>query len=109
MPLQEIGRMSLKCSGGFVAKIQFVYVGDDGKKKTTGKSGDITLGRTKTVDPGSLGVPDGKVVYLKAFVKWGKDKEAKQPFQYRSGDPATADYVISGTTLSNDLAFKGIS
>ena len=44
MPLQKIGKMTLKNSGGFVARIQFSYLDDNGEKKLTGQSGDITLG-----------------------------------------------------------------
>lgn len=109
MPLQEIGKMSLKCSGGFVAKIQFVYIDGEGNRKTTGRSGDITLGRTKTADPGDFGVPDGSLVYMKAFVVWGKDNEADKAFRYKNGEPVTAHYTISGTTLNNDLGLTGIS
>ncbi len=109
MPMQAIGKMSLKNSGGFVAKIQLSYVGSDGKKRTTRKSRDITLGVTKTVDPANLGVPDGATVYMRAFVVWGNDKQAEQPFVYRSGEPLTAHYVISGTTLNNELGFIDVS
>jgi len=109
MPLQKIGKMSLKCSGGFVAKIQFVYIDENGQRSITGKSGDIPLGQTKTVDPGTLGVPDGSLVYMRAFVVWGKDNEAKQGFKYTKGDPVTAHYNISGTTQDNDLGLTGIS
>ena len=109
MPLQEIGKMSLKNSGGFVAKIQFVYIDDEGHRKATRKSGNITLGRTKTVDPADFGVPDGSLVYMRAFVVWGKDNEASRAFMYRKGDPVTAHYTISGTTLNNDLGLTDIS
>lgn len=109
MPLQKIGKMSLKCSGGFVAKIQLVYIDENGQRKTTGKSGNIPLGQTKTVDPASLHVPDGSLVYMRAFVVWGKDNEANQCFQYTKGEPLTAHYNISGTTLNNDLGLTGIS
>ena len=109
MPMQTIGKMSLKCSGGFVAKIQFVYIDDDGERKTTGKSGDIPLGQTKTVDPGDMGVPDGSLVYLKAFVVWGKDNNASRAFLYKKNDPGIANYNISGTTLNNDLGLTSVS
>ena len=55
MPLQKIGKMSLKNSGGFVARMQFSYLDNDGNKQLTGQTEDITLGFTKTVDPGDLG------------------------------------------------------
>jgi hypothetical protein len=103
VPLQKIGKMSLKNSGGLVIRIQFSYLDDEGEKKLSKQTGDITLGRTETVDPADLGVPDGSMVYMHAFVVWGTDNEAKRAFTYEKGNTTTAHYNISGTTLSNDL------
>lgn len=109
MPLQKIGKMSLKNSGGFVARIQYSYLDDEGNKQLTRQGGDITLGRTDTVDPGDLGVPDGSMVYMHAFVVWGTDNEAKRAFQYEKGNVSVANYNISGTTLNNDMGLVDIS
>jgi hypothetical protein len=109
MPMQKIGKMSLKNSGGFVARIQFSYVDDEGNKQLTKQSDDITLGFTKTVDPGDLGVPDSSMAYMHVFVVWGTDNEAKRAFLYEKGNPTTAHYNISGTTLNNDLGLTDIS
>jgi len=108
MPIQEIGKMSLKNSGGFVARIQFSYMDDNGEKKLTGQTGDVLLGGTKTVDPGELGVPDGSMVYMHVFVVWGTDNEARRAFTYKKGNVSTANYVITGTTLNNDLGLVDI-
>ena len=48
MALQKIGKMSLKNSGGFVARVQFSYLDDDGEKHLTRQSSDILLGQTKS-------------------------------------------------------------
>jgi hypothetical protein len=109
MPLQKIGKMSLKCSGGFVARIQFSYMDDDGEKKLTGQSGDVPLAQTKTVDPGDLGVPNGSMVYMHVFVVWGTDNEARRAFTYEKGNVSVANYVITGTTLNNDLGLVDVS
>jgi hypothetical protein len=109
MALQKIGKMSLKNSGGFVARVQFSYLDDNGEKQLTGQSGDITLGFTKTFDPGEMGVPDGAMVSMHVFVVWGTDNEAKRAFLYEKGNPTVANYDISGTTLSNDLGLVSIS
>lgn len=109
MPMQKIGKMSLKNSGGFVARIQFSYLDNDGNKQLTKQSGDIPLGQTKTVSPGDLGVPDGSMVYMHVFVVWGHDNEANRAFLYEAGNVSVANYNISGTTLSNDLGLTGIS
>ncbi len=109
MPLQKIGKMSLKNSGGFVTRIQVSYLDDDGEKKLSRQTGDITLGRTETVDPADLGVPDGSMVYMHAFVVWGTDNEAKRAFLYEKGNTVCAHYNISGTTLSNDLGLVEVA
>jgi len=107
--MQKIGKMSLKNSGGFVARIQFSYLDDSGEKKLTSQTGDITLGFSKTVDPGDLGVPNGAMLYMYVFVVWGTDNEAKRAFVYEKGNVSTASYVITGTTLNNDLGLLEIS
>lgn len=109
MPMQKIGKMSLKNSGGFVTRIQFSYMDDNGEKKLTGQAGDVPLGQKMTTDPGDLGVPDGSMVYMHAFVVWGTDNEARRAFVYEKGNTTVANYNISGTTLSNDLGLVDVS
>jgi len=109
MPLQEIGKMSLKNSGGFVARIQFSYMDDNGEKELTGQTGDVVIGQTSTSDPGSLGVPDGATVYMHPFVIWGADIEARQAFTYKKGNMSVAHYNITGTALGNELALIDVS
>lgn len=103
-----IGRFSLKNNGGFVCKLQFTYVDDNGNKNHVDGLGNLTLGFTDSADPGDYGVPDGADVSLYVFVVWGTDNEAKQTFTYKKGSTVTANYVISGTTLSNTLAVINI-
>ncbi len=109
MAMQRIGKMSLKNSGGFVARAQFSYLDDNGEKRLTGQSGDIALGASKTLDPGEMGVPDGSLVYMHVFVVWGKDNEASRAFLYEKGNVSVAQYNISGTTLANDLSLIDVS
>lgn len=109
MALQKIGQMSLKNQGGFVTRLMFSYIDDNGEKQLSGHTGDITLGFSKSADPGDLGVPDGSVVSMYAFVVWGRDNEAKRVFLYEKGNPNTAHYNISGTTLDNELGLVDIS
>jgi hypothetical protein len=109
MPLQEIGKMSLKNSGGFVARVQFSYMNDDGEKALTGQSGDVLLGQTSIIDPADLKVPDGSMIYMHVFVVWGTDNEARRAFIYKKGNVSVANYNISGTTLNNDLGLVDIS
>lgn len=109
MPMQSIGSMSLKNSGGFVARIQFSYLDENGDKKLTGQSSDVVLGQTLSMDPGDLGVPEGSWVYLHVFVVWGTDNEANRAFIYEKGNTSAAHYNISGTTLANDLGLVDVS
>ena len=108
MPVQKIGKMSLKNSGGFVARIQFSYLDENGEKKLTTQSGDVLLGQTSTQDPGDFKVPDGAMVYLYVFVVWGTDNEARRAFIYEKGNTSVASYNISGTTLNNDLGLTDV-
>jgi hypothetical protein len=85
-----------------------VYTDDQGNRNHRDGTGDITLGFTKTADPGDYGVPDGADVSLYAFVVWGSDNEARQIFTYHKGSPVQANYVVTGTTLNNDLALINI-
>ncbi|NRN28207.1 hypothetical protein HHJ84_07980 [Photorhabdus heterorhabditis subsp. aluminescens] len=109
MEFQQIGQMSLKNSGGFVTRVLFSYIDSDGEKYLSKQSEDITLGVKKTIDPGDLGVPDGATVYMHVFVVWGRDNEAHQVFSYKKGSQAIANYMISGTTLNNDLGLIDIT
>ena len=104
MAMKEIGKFTLHNGGGFVARGEVSYMDpDDGSRKLSGSAGDLTLGRTYDVSPGALGVPDGAIVDLYVFVVWGSDNEARQSFIYRSGSTVSANYTITGTTLSNTL------
>lgn len=107
--MQEIGKFNLRNQGGFVTRLEFKYLDEDGNKIHKKGTGDITLGKSKIADPGDYGIPDGSVVILYAFVVWGSDNEANQSFIYKKGSNKVANYVITGTTLSNSLGYTGIS
>jgi hypothetical protein len=107
--MREIGKFCLKNNGGFVCKLQFVYWDENGEKHHVDGGGNITLGFSDTQDPGAHGIPDGANVALYVFVVWGSDNEAPQMFTYRSGSASTANYSISGTTLSNSLGLVSVS
>ncbi len=113
MAMQKIGKMQLKNTGGFVARIAFAYLDVNGNQVWTEVAEksefDILLGRSSTVDPGDRGVPDGSLIYLHAFVLHGKGVLASRSFLYEKGNTAVANYVVSGTTLDVDLGLSGIS
>jgi hypothetical protein len=108
MAMKKIGRFSLHNGGGFVARGKVAWMNDDGEQQLTSDAGDITLGVTSDVDPGSLGVPDGSIVSLYVFVVWGTDNEARQSFLYEKGNTTVAKYTITGTTLSNTLGLISV-
>ena len=101
--MTTIGKVSLHNGGGFVARQMFTYLDENGEKKASKSSGDILLGQTQEFDPGDYGVPEGATFWSYVFVIWGYDNEAKQGFIYGKGNPETAAYTITGTTLSNTL------
>jgi hypothetical protein len=108
MAMTKIGKFTLHNGGGFVARGEVAYLDDNGEKKLTGNDGDILLGQTRDVDPGKLGVPDGAIISLYVFVVWGHDNEARQSFIFERGSRVTANYTITGTTLSNTLGLISV-
>lgn len=109
MALQKIGKMSLHNGGGFVARMKFAYVDDEGQKKNTNRTGDILLGQTKTATLDDFGIPDGSLVYMHVDVVWGRDNEGARAFTYEKGNTCTAAYTITGTTLSNTLGLIDVN
>jgi hypothetical protein len=104
----EIEFISLKNAGGFVCKQQFNFWDKDGWKHSSKRSNDILLGETDRRNLGDLGVPDGVNGVIEVIVVWGRDNEGKKLFTYRKGCNKTAYFVVSGTTLDNNLGFEGI-
>jgi hypothetical protein len=109
MASQKIGKMSLKNQGAFVVKLRFSYRDENDEKQLSAETGNITLGFTKTADPGELGVPDDTDVSLYASVVWGNDNEARRAFHYEKGNPNTAHFLITGTTLNNEIGLIRVS
>jgi len=101
--------MSLKNAGGFVARIQYRYVDERGERHLSEASKDITLGVTKTLSPDEFGVPCDALIAMHVLVVLGVDNEATQEFIFDPKSPLCAHYIISGTTLSNDLGLIDVS
>lgn len=106
--MQAISNFSLRNQGGFACKLQFVYWDQNGNRHHLDGTGSFPIGQTETADPGQYGVPDGAAVSLYADVVWGSDNIAAQMFTYQNGNAPTANYVITGTTLDNQLALLNI-
>jgi len=105
----DIQTFSLKNGGGFVARIHVIArlptstANVFGEQEVFEDQTDIPLGQEREVDPGTLGVPDGSQVTLRAFVVWGKDNDAPQAFIYKSSAKRKARYTITGTRAATEL------
>ena len=106
---QTIGKMTLKNTGAFVARIQFSYQDAQGNTQYSQPSDNIVVTKSKTIDPGTLGVPHGALISMHAVVVWGKDNTAPETFRYEQGNAIIANYAISGTTLNNSLTLIDVS
>ncbi len=106
---QKIGKVSLKNSGLFLAKIQFKYTDGQGVEKLSEKSENIVTSQTNVVDPGELGVPDGASITLKVDVVLGNDNTASNSFLYEKSNTLYANYEIEGTIFSNTLTFLNVA
>ena len=108
MSLQTIGYFRLLNEGGFIAKMKFNYIGDDGQSKATLQTGDIFPGQTMAARLADYGVPDGAVVYLQVDVVWDGQHKADEAFAHDKDGDGIACYAIAGTTASNRLALTGV-
>ena len=73
------------------------------KRKPPRAAATSCSGKLRNSTRATMGVPEGATFWSYVFVIWGYDNEAKQGFIYGKGNPETAAYTITGTTLSNTL------
>ena len=106
---EPIGRIELTNQGGFVVKMDFVFLARNGRHvRLPGSRKDITLGRSECQDPGDFGMPDCAEFTIHADVVWGRDNVGPVWFVYDPCSARKAKFTISGTTLHNRLGFNGI-
>lgn len=108
MALQQVGSFRLAQQGFYVAKTQFIYMDDNGQNVPSNTTGDELIDQTYTTDPGSLGVPDGSVVWFKLVVVAGYDAQSPQGFMYVSGNPNIATFTCTNVTVAPHLTYGGI-
>lgn len=108
MSLQTIGYFRLLNEGGFIAKMRFNYVDDDGQSKATLQTADIFPGQTMSARLVDFRVPDGALVYLQVDVVWDGHSRAEEPFAHDRISDGIASYAIAGTTASNTLSLIGL-
>ena len=104
VPANSIRYFKLTNKGAFVARINVQYTDPSTGTTTTwsNASGNITLGKSATVDLSKKNLKAGTKVKLVAVVVAGKNKTSKE-FIYHPQSTKTASFTISGTTLSNTL------
>ena len=108
----EVGKVSLENKGGFSLWLYAPWINNDGVEKG-GKEDKSYSDRfnnpsSRTVDPYDWGTSDGSWVRVFSYVASGKDKQGDEYFLYRRGNPKTAHYRHTGTTLINTLHFDGV-
>lgn len=107
MSLQTIGSFRLLNEGGFIAKMRFNYIDDDGRNKATLQTGDVFPGQEKAARLADFGVPDGALVYLQVDVVWDGQHKADEAFAHDKDSDGIACYAIAGTTAANTLNLIG--
>ena len=108
MSRQTIGSFRLLNEGGFIAKMSFNYIDDDGRSKSTLQTRDIYPGQTMAAKLTDFGVPDGALVSLQVDVVWDGQNKADEAFAHDRRSDGIACYAIAGTTASNMLALTGL-
>jgi hypothetical protein len=98
MAIQTVGSFRLAQQGFYVAKTHV----------PSNTTGDELIDQTYTTDPGSLGVPDGSVLWFKLIVVAGYDVQSPQGFMYVSGNPNIATFTCTNITVAPHLTYNGI-
>ncbi len=106
---QTVGYLKLKNQGGFVVRMDFLSGTDTSSlERNSGSRKAITLGYSETQSPGDYGVREGDICTVHADVEAGKDKQGTTYFVFRKESTQRANFIISGTTLDDELGFVGI-
>jgi hypothetical protein len=103
--MQEIGFFSLKNEGVFDVFLEAVYSVNGGPNVRVGPTTALgyPVNKSSTADLGKLGVPNGSVVSLYAIVVAGNNDQAKEQYVFQEGSSVTANYKITGITISPHL------
>jgi len=103
----EVGKVSLENKGGFSLWLYVHWLDNNGVKQEY-YSDRFNNPSSRVINPGDRGTPDGSWIRVFSWVASGKDKQGEEYFLYRNGNPRTAYYRHTGTTLSNTLHFDGV-
>ncbi len=108
--MQSIGKFSLGNQGGFDVKLQCVYWDENGNRILCAGTDSYPLGQSRSLAPCNANppVPDGSNVALYADVVAGNDQIGSPMFIYQQNSAVEASYLITGTTLNNDLKLTNV-
>jgi len=106
---EKVGNIAIKNQGGFHVRMDFQFIDPRGSSsRLRGSRKTIRLGRTETQDPGNYGLTDGALFTVHADVEAGSSKTGTIWLRYEKNNKRIARFLISGTTLDNELGFNGI-
>lgn len=108
--MKSIGKFSLENEGGFYVKLQCVYWDENGNQIQCSGSESYSLGQSRSLAPCNANppVPNGATVSVYADVVAGNSPLGGQMFTYQQDSPVEASYVITGTTLNNNLKLTNV-
>jgi FAD/FMN-containing dehydrogenase len=108
--MQSIGKFSLENEGGFDVRLQCVYWDENGNRILCAGTDSYPLGESQTLAPGNANppVPEGSNVALYADVVLGNGQIGSPMFIYQQNSAIEASYVITGTTLNNNLKLTNV-
>ena len=108
-PVGTVGTLEMANFGAFVAFMGCAYKATENEPwKKTRESDGIDTQKSKTIDPGQYGVPNGATVSLYAQASAGQTHQAVEEFIYEEGSPNQATYTFTGTTQNLHLHYGGI-
>lgn len=107
---RKVGHVEVHDTGVYIANSLFNYKIDGNNWKKSAHSENQTVNHTYKMDPGSapFHVPNGARIIYEFTVVAGYGKKAMEEFTYEQGNPNTASYAISGTSLKSKIHFNGV-
>lgn len=107
--LCEVDAFKLTNKGGYVARMEIYGIHSNGRSYKCKIGGDICIHGDRSVDLSNRAdFVEGDIVYLKAVVVGGDDREAAERFIYRKGCDKRAEYTVGGTILSLSFGLKNL-
>ncbi len=108
--MQSIGKFSLENQGAFLVQLQCAYWNENGDRIFCAGTDSYPVGQSQSLAPCNANppVPDGSHVALYAVVVAGNSQIGSPMFIYQQNSAIEASYVITGTTLNNDLKLTNV-